>query len=194
MLFRSAGLAVTSKYSGAFLGVGGVLLLLADAPMRRQLRRPGPWLAVVVAALVLTVGSVAMAVVDPQSTTFQRSEMNRLVRDQGRILWSQEWEPGDRISDNLRRAVIDALRARGIPFSANEFALWSARERVRDMLRALGPHEVQGIVVERGEVEVGCEFCGQRYRFDAVDVGGLFTPQRDLSAAPGSLQDRKSVV
>ncbi|HPO19603.1 MAG TPA: Hsp33 family molecular chaperone HslO [Rubrivivax sp.] len=68
------------------------------------------------------------------------------------------------------------------------FACSCARERVRDMLRALGPHEVQGIVVERGEVEVGCEFCGQRYRFDAVDVGGLFTPQRDLSAAPGSLQ------
>ena len=47
-----AGLSLTSKYSGAFLGVGGVLLLLADAPMRRQLRRPGPWLAVAVAALV----------------------------------------------------------------------------------------------------------------------------------------------
>ena len=26
--------------------------------------------------------------------------------------------------------VIDALRARGIPFNANEFALWSAREGV----------------------------------------------------------------
>lgn len=68
------------------------------------------------------------------------------------------------------------------------FACSCARERVREMLRALGPQEVHGIVVERGEVEVGCEFCGQRYRFDAVDVGGLFTPQRDLSAAPGSLQ------
>ena len=31
-------------------------------------------------------------------------------------------------------AVIAALRARGVPFSANEFALWSARERVRDLL------------------------------------------------------------
>lgn len=68
------------------------------------------------------------------------------------------------------------------------FACSCARERVRDMLRALGPQEVQGIVVERGEVEVGCEFCGQRYRFDAVDVGGLFTPPQDLGAAPGSLQ------
>ncbi|MBZ0154434.1 MAG: glycosyltransferase family 39 protein [Planctomycetes bacterium] len=47
-----AGLALTSKYSAAFLGVGGVLLLLADAPLRRQLLRPGPWLALAVASLV----------------------------------------------------------------------------------------------------------------------------------------------
>jgi molecular chaperone Hsp33 len=31
---------------------------------------------------------------------------------------------------------------------------------------------------------VGCEFCGQRYRFDAVDVGELFTPAADQP--PGS--------
>ena len=30
-----------------------------------------------------------MRVLDPQSTTFQRSEMARLVREQGRILWAQ---------------------------------------------------------------------------------------------------------
>lgn len=47
-----------------------------------------------------------MRVLDPQSTTFQRSEMARLVREQGRILWAQEWRPYDAISDNLKRAVI----------------------------------------------------------------------------------------
>ena len=47
-----AGTALLSKYSAAFLGLGGGMLLLVDAPLRRQLRRPGPWLAVLVAALV----------------------------------------------------------------------------------------------------------------------------------------------
>jgi len=47
-----------------------------------------------------------MVVVDPQSTTFQRSEMNRLLREQGQILWSQTWRPYEAISDNLKRAVI----------------------------------------------------------------------------------------
>ncbi|TAK96263.1 MAG: hypothetical protein EPO09_06335, partial [Aquabacterium sp.] len=32
-----------------------------------------------------------MRVVAPQSTTFQRSEMARLVREQGRITWTQTW-------------------------------------------------------------------------------------------------------
>ncbi|MEQ1631726.1 MAG: glycosyltransferase family 39 protein, partial [Planctomycetota bacterium] len=46
------GCALLSKYTAAFLGLSGVIVLLFDAPMRRQLLRPGPWLAVVTAALV----------------------------------------------------------------------------------------------------------------------------------------------
>ncbi len=47
-----------------------------------------------------------MRFIDPQSTSFQRSEMARLVREQGGISWSQEWRPYEAISDNLKRAVI----------------------------------------------------------------------------------------
>jgi molecular chaperone Hsp33 len=44
------------------------------------------------------------------------------------------------------------------------------------MLRGLGRQESDSLIAERGEVEVACEFCGQVYRFDAVDVGEMFTP------------------
>jgi molecular chaperone Hsp33 len=64
------------------------------------------------------------------------------------------------------------------------FACRCSRERVRGMLRGLGREESDSLIRERGTVEVGCEFCGRQYRFDAVDVGELFTPGRD--AAPGS--------
>ncbi len=56
------------------------------------------------------------------------------------------------------------------------FACTCSRERVGQMLTGLGREEVDGVIAERGEVEVGCEFCGAQYRFDAVDVGGLFAP------------------
>jgi len=49
-----------------------------------------------------------------------------------------------------------------------------SRERVTDMLRMLGLNEVRGIIAERGEVEVRCEFCNRRYAFDAVDTEEVF--------------------
>ena len=64
------------------------------------------------------------------------------------------------------------------------FACSCSRQRVGGMLLGLGRGEVDDIVAERGEVEVGCEFCGARYRYDAVDVGELFTAPRDHP--PGS--------
>ena len=59
---------------------------------------------------------------------------------------------------------------------APRFACSCSRERVGRMLQGLGASEVDGIVAEQGRVEIGCEFCGLKYRFDAVDVGSLFTP------------------
>jgi Dolichyl-phosphate-mannose-protein mannosyltransferase len=45
----AAGGAMLSKYSAAFLGVAGIIVLLWDSAMRRQLKTSGPWLALVVA-------------------------------------------------------------------------------------------------------------------------------------------------
>lgn len=50
-----------------------------------------------------------------------------------------------------------------------------SRERVETMLRSLGRDEIAGLLAERGCVEVRCELCSRAYRFDAVDVGALFS-------------------
>ncbi len=68
------------------------------------------------------------------------------------------------------------------------FACSCSRERVAAMLRSLGADEVRSIVAERGEVEVGCDFCGAMQRFDAVDVDGLFKPMRDQPPVATGLQ------
>ncbi len=54
------------------------------------------------------------------------------------------------------------------------FSCTCSRERVEKMILGLGTAEVQDILAERGEVEVGCEFCGARERFDAIDVAQIF--------------------
>ena len=68
------------------------------------------------------------------------------------------------------------------------FACTCSRERVRNMLRGLGREESDSLIAERGEVEVGCEFCGLQYRFDAVDVGEMFTPALDQPPGPVGVQ------
>jgi monofunctional biosynthetic peptidoglycan transglycosylase len=67
-----------------------------------------------------------MAVLDPHSTTFQRSEAWRLLREQGRIDWSQQWVPGERIAANLKRAVIASEDA---AFAEHSGVDWDAIER-----------------------------------------------------------------
>ena len=68
------------------------------------------------------------------------------------------------------------------------FACTCSRERVRNMLRGLGREESDSLIAERGEVEVGCEFCGLQYRFDAVDVGEMFTPGLNQPPGTGAVQ------
>jgi molecular chaperone Hsp33 len=83
----------------------------------------------------------------------------------------------------LRRLFWEEDVRRFQPLSPR-FACTCSRERVRGMLAGLGREEVEGIIAERGEVEVGCDFCGTQYRFDPVDVGDLFTPP--IHRQPGS--------
>lgn len=54
------------------------------------------------------------------------------------------------------------------------FACSCSRERVGHMLRSLGRDEVESIIAEQGQVEVGCDFCGAQYRFDPVDAAQIF--------------------
>jgi len=54
-----------------------------------------------------------------------------------------------------------------------------SRERVANMLRALGREEVDAVLAEFGQVEVRCEFCSRAYRFDVVDATALFAAGAD---------------
>ena len=90
------------------------------------LRRWLLWLlAAFVALQLFFVGRIAlMAVIDPQSTAFQRSEAWRLAGS-GQWRWSQQWRNYEQISPQLKRAVI-ASEDGG--FTAHEGVDWDALE------------------------------------------------------------------
>ena len=87
----------------------------------------------------------------------------------------------------LRRLFWEETVTRFEP-QAPRFACTCSRERVGQMLRGLGREEADSVLAERGDIEIGCDFCGRHYRFDAVDVGALFTSDHDQPGASGTMQ------
>jgi monofunctional glycosyltransferase len=119
----------------------------AGSTMRRHALRLVLLLLLSAAALQLVfAGRIAlMAWVDPQSTTFQRSEAWRLLVEQHRILWRQDWVDADRISDHLKRAVIASEDAgfadhAGVDWDAIEKA-WERNQRAEERAARLGQRQ-----------------------------------------------------
>ena len=89
------------------------------------------WLALLLLALLalqlfFVLRIAAMAVLDPQSTAFQRSEAWRLLSEKDRLQWRQQWVGYGQISDHLKRAVI-ASEDDG--FSNHDGVDWDALEK-----------------------------------------------------------------
>lgn len=92
----------------------------------------------------------------------------------------------------LKRLFWEENLARFVPQSGGDgprFACSCSRERVSRMLETLGRDEAESILAEQGQIEVGCEYCGQQYRFDAVDAAQIFAAPPVLQPpAPGGVQ------
>ncbi|TFZ05298.1 monofunctional biosynthetic peptidoglycan transglycosylase [Ramlibacter henchirensis] len=89
------------------------------------------WLLLVVVAaiglqLFFLLSIAAAVVMDPVSTTFQRSEAWRIATERDRLRWRQQWVPYERISDHLKRAVI---AAEDDGFATHEGVDWEALEK-----------------------------------------------------------------
>ena len=122
--------------------------------MGRHLRRV--LLLLVMSFVALQVAFVLrialMAVIDPQSTTFQRSEIRRLLAETGSVPWRQEWVPAAKISKHLERAVIASEDAEfadhgGIDWDALEKA-WERNQRaeaVADRRNARAPTQARPV-------------------------------------------------
>lgn len=78
--------------------------------------------------------------------------------------------------DATLRSVFASHDCRLYAGQAVRFECRCSAGRVAGMLRALGREELQAVLAEQGAVSVTCEFCHRQYRYDAIDVDGLFRP------------------
>lgn len=66
--------------------------------------------------------------------------------------------------------------------AAPYFACSCSRQKVVSMIQTLGQQEAQNILHEKGVIEVDCQYCGAKYRFDTLSE--LFPP--DVKQPPAS--------
>jgi molecular chaperone Hsp33 len=88
----------------------------------------------------------------------------------------------------IRRLFWEEKVLRFEPESPPHFSCTCSRERVGNMIRGLGREEADSIMAERGDIEVGCDFCGLQYRFDAVDAERLFKSPGDQPPVTSAVQ------
>lgn len=67
-----------------------------------------------------------------------------------------------------------------------EFRCNCSREKISGTLLALGRGELDEIFKEREDIVVDCQFCGQQYRFDKVDVENILLTQIPVGAGTKS--------
>jgi monofunctional glycosyltransferase len=97
------------------------------AALRQLLRLLALVLLSALALQLYFVGRVAlMTAIDPQSTSFQRSEAWRLLSEKHALPWSQQWVDYERVSANLKRAVVASEDA---GFAEHSGVEWDALEK-----------------------------------------------------------------
>ena len=119
-----------------------------SAPRGRSLRRFVALVVVCAIALQLyfLLRIACMAVVDPGSTTFQRSEAWRLLREPRALRWRQQWLDYAALSPTLKRAVIASedsgfVEHSGVEWDALEKA-WVKNERAESAAQRAERREV----------------------------------------------------
>ena len=115
-------------------------------------------IAAVALQLYFVLRIALMVVVDPASTTFQRSEMWRMAVAGQRAVWRHHWLPYARISIHLKRAVIASEDARfadhsGVEWDAIEQA-WERNERAEARADVLNVRRGHGLAARHAEPRV----------------------------------------
>jgi molecular chaperone Hsp33 len=90
--------------------------------------------------------------------------------------------------DTVLRRLFWEEKVLRFPAQTPRFACTCSRERVSNMIQSLGVEEAQSILSEREDIEVGCDFCGRQYRFDAVDAARIFTSPGDQPPVTSAVQ------
>jgi molecular chaperone Hsp33 len=108
--------------------------------------------------------------------------MNQVMQIQDADIWNRVGHLASTVTDDellnlpaetLLTRLFNEEDVRLFEASDTQFYCSCTRESVANMLRMLGNEELTGIIAERGNIEVNCDFCNAHYAFDKVDATQL---------------------
>jgi molecular chaperone Hsp33 len=118
--------------------------------------------------------------------------MNQTTQTQDSDIWNRVGYLASTVTDDellhlpaetLLTRLFNEEDVRLFEASDTQFYCSCTRESVANMLRMLGDDELTGIIEERGNIEVNCDFCNALYTFDKVDATQLLVT---VNAIPSS--------
>lgn len=77
--------------------------------------------------------------------------------------------------EDLVRQVLDGFKVEILDERTAAYVCDCSRQRVENALRSMGADELRSMIREQGGAEVVCHFCGQKYHFDARELGHLIS-------------------
>lgn len=75
--------------------------------------------------------------------------------------------------EEILALAVGGLEVRCLEKTPLKFKCGCSRERVKDILVAMGKDEIVKLYQEQGQAEVRCHFCGELYNFDAGELETL---------------------
>ncbi|MDX1569545.1 MAG: Hsp33 family molecular chaperone HslO, partial [Xanthomonadales bacterium] len=90
--------------------------------------------------------------------------------------------------EEILRRLFHREAVRVDPVQPLAFGCRCNRERVVQVLRALGEEDLEQATDARGAIDVNCQFCNELYRFDAVDLGQILNSTLPVGETPNTRQ------
>jgi molecular chaperone Hsp33 len=108
----------------------------------------------------------------PGQDTAQREQFWEYAVHLGRTVTEQELLTLD--NEILLYRLYHETELRIFEPRTTQFKCRCSRERMEQVLTALGENEAKELLKEQGEVAIRCDFCNENYVFDPIDVTMLF--------------------
>ena len=102
--------------------------------------------------------------------------------------YKDDWERVEMLADTITGQELLGLDCENVLYrlfneenlrlfdaEAVEFQCVCSRPRIERTLQAMGREELENILQERGAILVSCEFCGEQFLFDGLDVEALLS-------------------